>query len=354
MDKIRIFHFCIPIPAGNFGDDVIYFATRESISEALKGYRIEWVEYPLRNHTTDTVIKKANDCDAVLVGAGGLILKGRTPNLYSGWQWACSLKHLEMIKKPLIIYSIGYNKFRGQDDFDDIFFSHISSTIEKSSYFSVRNYGSKDALNFIGIKGNIRVSPCPTLFYNNQKVSNGFEIGINLAGDRSDLRFNRETFYASIVRIYKYFKSKGFLVSFINFNWNPDSNCFDLIESLGSNYIALDTMLNKKDVDESLLLLDRYRLVISMRSHAQIIPFGRGISVLSLISHDKLRWFLEDANMGETGIEVSSSNLYEKVIDISEKLLDGSFERAQIEATQRFRASHKAAQDEIRRCIIYG
>jgi len=352
MDKIKIFHFCIPLPSGNFGDDVIYFATRKSISESLHGYDIEWVEYPLRNHTTDTVIKKANECDAIIVGAGGLILKSRVPNLYSGWQWACSLRHLEMIKKPLIIYSIGYNRFRGQDDFDDIFYDHIRATVEKASYFSVRNSGSKAALSSIGIKGEIKVSPCPTLFYKNRRNIEGFDIGINLAGDRSDLRFNRENLYDTVSRLYRSLNSRGFRVSFINFNWNPSSNCCDLINRIGSDYIDLDTMLDEDDVGRGLLSLDRYKLIISMRSHAQIIPFGRGISVLSLISHDKLKWFLEDAGMADTGIEVSSNNLYGNIIDLSNKLLDHMYKIDQISAMKRFRIKHVDAQEEIRRCIV--
>ena len=57
-----------------------------------------------------------NHDDFVVIGGGGLFLKDTNPNNLSGWQWSCSMEQLEAIKKPLIAFAIGYNRFRGQDD----------------------------------------------------------------------------------------------------------------------------------------------------------------------------------------------------------------------------------------------
>ena len=61
-------------------------------------------------------------------------------------------------------------------------------------------------------------------------------------------------------------------------------------------------------------------LVIGMRGHAQMIPFGCGTPIISLVSHDKLQWFLDDIGHQEYGIEIHDpklgAKLYKKATDI--------------------------------------
>ncbi len=49
-----------------------------------------------------------------------------------------------------------------------------------------------------------------------------------------------------------------------------------------------------------------------------MIPFGQGTKVISLISHNKLRWFLEDIGMEDTGVDVDKEDFGSSLI----KLLD--------------------------------
>lgn len=56
--------------------------------------------------------------------------------------------------------------------------------------------------------------------------------------------------------------------------------------------------------DEFLKIYSQPTLVLAMRGHAQMIPFGCITPVLSIISHDKLKWFLEDINHLEWGVDV--------------------------------------------------
>lgn len=58
-------------------------------------------------------------------------------------------------------------------------------------------------------------------------------------------------------------------------------------------------------------------LVIAGRGHAQLIPFGLNIPVFSLISHDKIGFFLEDINHPEWGAEISDPNLAEKIVQFA-------------------------------------
>ena len=38
-----------------------------------------------------------------------------------------------------------------------------------------------------------------------------------------------------------------------------------------------------------------------------MIPMGLGVNVISMISHDKLKYFLEDVDLEKTGIEVGDA-----------------------------------------------
>ena len=358
--KLKIFHFDLASPTGNFGDDVLFLATKDTFRNIFHDFSIEWVNYPVRNHTTDNVIKKANTCDLVVVGGGGLLLKDTNPNRYSGWQWACSTRHLEMIRKPLIIYSIGYNRFREQEEFDDVFFEHIRLTVDKAAFFSVRNTGSKRALVGYGLPSEkIVVNPCPSIFYSpktkNDYQSKRMKIGINLAGDREHLRFDKQLFYDNMRKVITWIQGKKCEVEFVNHSWNPQSNCQDFIDSLpGPKKVHnIETMWNRGDIDRAVNLYRSMGLVIAMRGHAQMIPFGQHTKVISLISHDKLRWFLEDIGMEDTGVDVSDEDFGHSLMKLVENTISShDYSARQETALEKLRAQFLANNKNIRELIL--
>jgi len=345
---------------GNFGDDVLFQATKDTFRNIFYDCGIEWIDYPLRNRTTDNVIKKANACDLIVVGAGGLLLKDTNSNQYSGWQWNCSVKHLEMIKKPLIIYSIGYNRFRNQEEFDEIFFEHIRLTVDKAAFFSVRNTGSKRSLTRYNIpEEKIVVNPCPSLFYEpkikEHHRGKGIEIGINLAGDRAHLRFDKESFYASLYGVMQHMTDRGYNVHFFNHNWNPQSNCQDFIDSITTRRTIhdIETVWNRNDIDRAVNLYRSMDLVIAMRGHSQMVPFGQGKKVISLISHDKLKWFLEDVNMEDTGIDVNDEDLQDKLTYLTDNTINSEdYTLKQEKAMDRLRNMYLENNKRMRTLIL--
>jgi polysaccharide pyruvyl transferase WcaK-like protein len=69
------------------------------------------------------------------------------------------------------------------------------------------------------------------------------------------------------------------------------------------------------------------KLVIGMRGHAQMIPFGCDTPILSLISHDKMKWFLDDIGKPDWGVEVDSPNLKMELINKALESLEQTNER---------------------------
>ena len=62
-------------------------------------------------------------------------------------------------------------------------------------------------------------------------------------------------------------------------------------------------------------------LVMGMRGHAQLIAFGCGTPTISLISHNKLKFFLEDIGKPEWGLEVDDPALDKKITALSQEML---------------------------------
>jgi polysaccharide pyruvyl transferase WcaK-like protein len=66
----------------------------------------------------------------------------------------------------------------------------------------------------------------------------------------------------------------------------------------------------------------RAALVVGMRGHASMIPFGCGTPIISLISHPKLRYFLDDIDRPQWGVSVRDPHLAGRLRELTTTLLD--------------------------------
>lgn len=72
-----------------------------------------------------------------------------------------------------------------------------------------------------------------------------------------------------------------------------------------------------------------------MRGHAQMIPFGCWTPTVSIISHDKLKWFLEDIGHEKWGVDVQEEQFEQKLLYRCEEMLARPDEiRGQIKQAQ--------------------
>jgi len=323
---MRGFHFFVPSPTGNFGDDALFAATRRMFEQI--GVR-EWVGFPLRDHVTRQVVEAANRCDLVVVGGGGLFLKDTNPNCVSGWQWKCPVDLLGEFRRPLIVYAVGYNRFRGQEPFDEIFRRHLRRLLEVAAHFSVRHSGSRRALAAEGLAvDRVRVCPCPSLFLRprsedllrdsaDRNAGRAVRrLAVQLAGDRLALRLaDADKFFVGLAEALRRLESAGYEVHFVEHNWRPESNLSAFRR--GCNAAAVHDISHiwtEADLDAALRLYQSFDAVIAMRGHGQLVPFGLGVPVVSLITHEKLRWFLQDVQMEETSVEANQPDLAEALV----------------------------------------
>lgn len=47
------------------------------------------------------------------------------------------------------MFAVGYNRFRGQEDFDQFFKEHINLFVEKAEFIGLRNHGSIESIKVI-------------------------------------------------------------------------------------------------------------------------------------------------------------------------------------------------------------
>ena len=83
------------------------------------------------------------------------------------------------------------------------------------------------------------------------------------------------------------------------------------------------TVLTKEmTADEYLSYFTDPELVLAVRGHAQMIPFGCKTPVVSIISHDKLKWFLDDIEHPEWGVDVLDADFEQKLLEKSVYMLE--------------------------------
>ncbi|MFC2116874.1 polysaccharide pyruvyl transferase family protein [Bacteroidota bacterium] len=332
--------------ANNTGDIYLKQAVQMSFHNIFPQAIFHNVE--IRKIYDESDIKALNNYDLLIIGGGGLLLRDTFPNDVSDWQWGCSVELLNSIKTPIIVYAIGYNRFRMQDNFNTaVFNKHIQTLIDKSLFFSVRNSGSKAALKEYISEDQYRkinLNFCPSILYPQlvmDRKHNSGKIGFMLAGDRINLRHpDLPGFIEKVKSLLSRVSSEHDL--YIVGHQPNDFWYLDELKGIPFQKIEL-IGLQPKDAIAFYTGMD---VMIGDRGHSQMIPFGLGCKIISLISHDKLRWFLDDINMNEYGIEENDADLVDKVLAIISDKTD-VYGNKRIEALRKISKTHFLNLDTI-------
>ena len=225
------------------------------------------------------------------------------------------------------MFAVGYNRFRDQDEFAPIFKEHINLLAQKSPFIGLRNHGSiRNMKRYIKEEYHniIKFQPCPTTIISKLypeligRAENKRPIvAFNCAFDRSNLRFGERIGEKldQIARVAKHLS----LTCDIHYysHMNTDNHILPIFDSHEVKYKLITLNENPKDI---ILQYQEPDLVIGMRGHAQMIPFGCLTPILSIVSHEKMQWFLDDIGHAEWGCEIRNesfeSDLLRKAKDI--------------------------------------
>lgn len=312
----------------NAGDYILVRSLKRLV-EHEANQNIHWSNVDVRATITDSLVEACNHSQGVILGGGGFFLKDTNPNDISGWQWPCSLENMDKIKAPVYVFGVGYNRFRGQEEFAPCFTDSINKLVEKSTFFGLRNHGSIRAVQKYlrdDLKEKVVYHPCATTVLSKlyelperTEIQNPF-IALNCAFDRAQMRYGdkMDEVMTQIAHVCKKLSENYKIKCYIH--CPPDELVCPYLEQEAVAYEKV--YLNKEMTEEEYL---RYftepELVLAIRGHAQMIPFGCKTPTVSMISHDKLAWFLEDIGHPEWGVEVLDQDFEEKLLGISKYML---------------------------------
>jgi polysaccharide pyruvyl transferase WcaK-like protein len=317
--------------AGNAGDHILPVALRDLFDNV--GGRTRWTLRHAHPVFDAAAVAQANETRGIVIGGGGLFLRDTNPNPNSGWQWNCPLNQLRDLEVPLVIFAVGYNRFRGQPDFEPIFREHLAAVAERSVYLGLRNHGSIEAIRRYlpeALRTKVRFQPCMTTVlgclypFLQARPNPGRKpvVVLNAAFDRAALRFGRRE-SAILTEIARAMAELGQATDIhLAIHVEDDAHIMPFLRSEGVEFNKIDLRRSTpKGIAEYYASVD---LVLGMRGHAQMIPFGCGTPLLSLISHDKLRWFLDDIQRPEWGIEVHDPDLRGTILSKARDLINRS------------------------------
>lgn len=312
---------------GNAGDILLPIVLRDLWHSILPD--IHWITQPVYPVVNESILSLINVSQGVVIGGGGLFLKDTNPNNVSGWQWPCSVEMLDKIRVPLVLFAVGYNRFRGQDDFEQVFTENIRAFAEKSVYIGVRNHGSLNALKTYipeNLHHKLVFQPCMTTLIKRlyPDISSYTEkedfFVLNCAFDRSHLRFgtNIGHILGDIAHVCKEI-SQQMPLKFYS-HMLSDQAILPFLQSYGVKYeiVDLQSIHPRRIIEE----YAKPKLVLGMRGHAQLIPFGCNTPIVSIISHDKMQWFLDDVERPQWGVDVQSINFRNDLLESSLSILN--------------------------------
>lgn len=323
--KVSIEHTAM-YSTGNAGDIILSRLVRDSFE--FISSQIDWKGLHAHRAVNGSILSEINEKDGLLIGGGGLFLCDTNPNKRSGWQWNCDVDALSKIKVPIAVFAVGYNRFREQNDFAPVFKKHLKILAEKSVYIALRNHGSIDAIkNYLPVQlhNKLRFQPCPTticyklypeIISRYTKLKQKKTIALNCAFDRIDMRLKGkiDAVLLSLAETMKRCVLDGYALQYFA-HAASDELFLPYLDRVGVPYQIVK--LYNVHPHDILKAYTKISLAVGMRGHAQMIPFGCGTPILSLISHDKLQWFLNDINHPEWGVEMLEpsfpEDLYNKI-----------------------------------------
>ncbi|MFC8417637.1 polysaccharide pyruvyl transferase family protein [Streptomyces coelicoflavus] len=312
----------------NAGDKVLPEAVRQCFGTDTGPRR--WYAQPVHRLVDEAALERLNERRGVIVGGGGLFLPDTSPNGNSHWQWNVPDALLARLTAPLAVFAVGYNVFDGQRYRRGRFAESLRVLVERSAFFGLRNHGSIDRVRELlpaSLRDRVRYQPCPTTVARHlvPELSGPAErsdtVLVNCAYDRAGLRFGHDYghFLAQMALALRSLRDRAD-VRYAAHMPADERFVHDLRREHG---IALPVeQLHAMSNDGIRGLFRRSRLVIGMRGHAGMIPFGCGTPILSLVSHPKLAYFLSDIDRPEWGLSVHDRDLGPRLAERASGLLD--------------------------------
>ncbi|WP_427764478.1 polysaccharide pyruvyl transferase family protein [Streptomyces sp. DSM 41931] len=312
----------------NAGDKVLPEAVRLCFGPDTGPRR--WYAQPVHRLVDEAALEELNARRGVVVGGGGLFLPDTSPNGHSHWQWNVPDALLERLTAPLAVFAVGYNVFDGQLYRRTRFAESLRVLVERSAFFGLRNHGSIDRVRELlpaGLRDRVRYQPCPTTVARRlvpgwtDPAERADTVLVNCAYDRAGLRFGHDYghFLGQTAFALRGLRERADVRYAAHMP--ADERFVDDLRRVHGLTLPVEQLYERTN-DDIRALFRTSRLVIGMRGHAGMIPFGCGTPILSLVSHPKLAYFLSDIGREEWGLSVHDRDLGPLLLERAAAVLD--------------------------------
>jgi len=295
----------------NSGDFFLGPSTKKRF-ESIIDSSVSWTNFDVRKVVTQKDIDYFNTFDAIIVGGGGLFLPDTNPNNISCWQWACSHDLMSQITSDIYVIGIGWNHFYDQtilmprsDNYEDttrqdIFKKNVECLVSKSKMFSMRHNGDCERLKSHideSLHSKIEFDLCPVVYYVKDKykdfVANGEYHVFELKDDRLHRRYNRKPIqivYKELLEVIQSLLDRGEKVAIMSHDGSR--SFYNTARNLGMDLPLIDnTVANENKIIHNYA---KVKHLYCTAGHSQMMAYALNIPFTSLITHDKLKYFLED------------------------------------------------------------
>lgn len=317
--------------AGNIGDLANHAGARRMLAECL-GFRLEFTDLEIREFYwkqrsfDDDFVGYANSFDLLIIG-GGNYFELWVDHSATGTSIDISPECLAKLKVPTMFFALGVDTGQGYSQQSAHRFNAFMATIleQRSMFACVRNDGSARALR--EVLGEQTASRIPTMpdggFFADSAGCRLAEfdsgcIGINIAGDMLERRFNRgldtDGFLrelANALRVVLDARPK-LRIDLMPHIWRDSILIAQLLPMIPDPYLRRRISVGRLDPGETGLdrFLQNYRdfdLVLGMRFHANVCPIGMGVPSRGLLNYPQVDHLYEEIGMSDRLIDVRNA-----------------------------------------------
>lgn len=313
----------------NYGDRVLQKSNADLLSKTFPNSRFTYINSQRTYFSKHLIDYLNNSADMLFIAGGGFIFNRPQDKSVSGWQWNINAEDISRIEIPLVVNAIGYNKFpKDTHNFDQSMWENLQVAIDHSDLFSVRNAGTHETMTSNGIDTTrVEVTPDCGMFINRRVFNHDifdkeFKVGFNWASDRMEQRFSGN-WQDKLLDVLSWLKTLQDTTIYFVEHLMPNTKnrlikekIYEIVKKeLGNNCIilreGLGNLLYPMFDYTAPFFADIYAqmdLVVGMRGHSMIVPFGVETPMIGIGAHNKIGWFLEDVGLKKfwVGLEKDS------------------------------------------------
>jgi hypothetical protein len=326
FNKQFIYHYGLFGKYRNVGDCILYDQIEKLFDIYFDCNNIWYHRIAVGEITLLEALLINKYCSMLIVGGHGLLMPESSLNQNSGWGFNIKIQNLKKIKVPLVFFAIGYNVFYDKEIFFPAFKEHINECVRKSMFFGLRNYGSINKIKcFLSddLYLKVKYQPCPTtlgLFKQGtfeMKREKTDKIAIVVAFNKTKYRYHDlKNILKQLVDYGTYMQNMGYKIIFFGHHmFDVHGKCSNYLKKHGFHVLPL----YKYSIEYIYELYKQNKVIISMRGHGLMVPFGLSLPTISLTNQEKQKWFLETIRHDDWNINVNNdfySELIKKSIEI--------------------------------------